>query len=142
MITDTKEKDSLLYNWYNFRQQLETSDTPFEDVAEYFLKKPQVRYYTDPYDQKVWPTPWELITENEYCPFNLILGICYTLQLTERFKDIKPTINISLDTYDNEVYYLLIINENVFGLNEEWISLDSLPETFVTKNKIAMESIH
>jgi len=67
-----KKTQQRLADWYAFRQQLETSSTPLDDVHLYFEKLPHVKVYTDPYDQSSWPTPWELIDENEYCQFNII----------------------------------------------------------------------
>jgi hypothetical protein len=143
MITASKETDLLIKNWYNFRQQLETSKHPFTEVSNYFLSKPKAKFYTDPYDQSTWPTPWELIIENEYCPFNLILGICYTLQLTERFNDITPTIAIAFDNSSKEAYYLLIIKDQVFGYSDdEWTTVNSLPNTLTIKKKFEMERLH
>jgi len=143
MITESKETDNLLKNWYEFRQHLETSNDPFLEVSKFFLSKPRVKVYTDPYDQSTWPTPWELITENEYCSFNLILGICYTLQLTERFNDIKPVIAIAVDNYSKEAYYLLIIKDQVFGYSDaNWIHIKELPNTLKIKKKFKMESLH
>jgi hypothetical protein len=143
MITDSKETDILIQNWYKFRQHLETSKDPFSEVSKYFLSKPRVKVYTDPYDRSTWPTPWELITENEYCPFNLILGICYTIQLTERFQDVTPTITIAVDTNTKAVYYMLTINDQVFGyLDGEWTSTKLLPNSLKIQKKIRMESLH
>lgn len=119
-----------LSDWYRFRDELEFSEDPLEDVHRYFQQFPKVKVYTDPYDQQTWPTPWELINENEYCQFNIILGICYTLQLTNRFKNISPTISISIDNADKVVYYLLFIDDKVYGYDQDgWILAKNLPKT-------------
>lgn len=143
MITESKEKDNLLKSWYSFRQQLETVPNPIEEVTKYFLSKPRVKHYTDPYDSSTWPTPWELITENEYCPINLLLGICYTLQITDRFKDIRPTIEVSVDVESNSVYYLLVIGDSVFGfLEDEWTLVSKLPKSLKTQKIFNMDPLH
>lgn len=128
--------------WYSIRQKLETIDNPLTVVAEFFEKLPKVKIYTDPYDPSRWPTPWELIEENEYCPFNLILGICYTLQLTERFKDCQPKINVSIDTINKTVYYLLFVDDKVYGYDSEWIPASTLPKSLKTQKMYAMKSLH
>lgn len=143
MITSSKETDTLLYNWVNFRETLESIDDPLNEVAKFFLALPRVKVYTDPYDQTTWPTPWELITENEYCPFNILLGICYTLQLTERFSQIQPTIQIAIDNKSKTVYYLLIVEDNVFGFSDaEWVKDYTLPKSLKIQKIFEMESIH
>jgi hypothetical protein len=143
MLTAEKNQQTRLSAWYNLRQQLETSNDPFLDVTRFFLKLPRVKIYTDPYDSSTWPTPWELISENEYCEFNIILGICYTLQLTERFNNIKPKINVAVDAVNKTVYYLLVIDDKVYGyLDEEWTSVDQLPKTLKSQKIYNMKPLH
>lgn len=126
------ESTKRLFDWHQFRDNLENSKNPFDDVHQYFQQFPKVKFYTDPYDQRTWPTPWELINENEYCQFNIVLGICYTLQLTNRFKDISPTVSISVDNADKVVYYLLFMDDKVYGYDlGGWISAKNLPKTLI-----------
>lgn len=143
MITASKESDTLLQNWINLRTEIEELEDPLNRVAEFFLSLPQVKVYTDPYDPSTWPTPWELITENQYCRFNLILGICYTLQLTERFEQSSPLIQIAVDTKTKTVYYLLLIDDDVFGFaDSEWVKDYTLPKSLKIQKNFVMGSIH
>ena len=142
LITD-RLQNTRLTTWYKFRQQLEESSDPFLDVAKFFLRLPRVKFYTDPYDRERWPTAWELISENEYCEFNLILGMCYTLQLTERFKNSHATINVAIDTINKVVYYLLKIEDKVYGYaDEEWIAVSELPTALKIQKIYAMKPPH
>jgi hypothetical protein len=132
-----------LANWYQFRQQLETSSTPLDDVLNYFKNVPRVKIYTDPYDQNTWPTAWQLIDENEYCQFNLILGICYTLQLTKAYQNYTPLIKIALDKINKTVYYMLFIDDKVFGFDQTgWISAKTLPKTLNYLKIYTMPPLH
>ncbi len=141
-ILEERSKQRLA-DWYNFRQQLETSTTPEYDVVEFFKKFPTTKIYTDPYDQGTWPTAWELIYENEYCPFNFILAICYTLQLTSRFQDKSPIIKIAIDNINKTVYYLLFIDDKVFGYEPDvWIPALSLPKTLKFLKIYTMPPLH
>lgn len=143
MITESLEKDKLLKKWYDFRNELEVIPDPINAVTRFFLSKPRVKFYTDPYDQLTWPTPWELITENEYCPINLLLGICYTLQLTERFSHLTPEIAIAVDVSSKTVYYLLLIEDKVFGWNDdEWSSVKELPKSLKIQKIFNMAPLH
>jgi hypothetical protein len=128
--------------WYKLRQTLETSEDPFSDVVNFFQRLPRVKLYTDPYDSATWPTPWELIDENEYCDFNLILGICYTIQLTERFKDCRPTINLTIDIVNKTVYYLLCIDDKVYGYDDGWITVSELPKSLKIQKIYPMKPLH
>lgn len=136
-------EETNLKPWIKLRDSLEYSLSPFEDVVEFFQKHPSVKIYTDPYNKLSWPTPWELISENVYCPFNFILGICYTLQLTERFKTCQPKIHIAFDILDKTVYYLLIIDDKVYGYtNYDWCNINQLPKSLKTKKMYVMDPIH
>lgn len=130
-------------SWYALRQDIEKSNDPFNLVSKFFSRLPRVKRYTDPYDKSTWPTPWELIQENEYCEFNIILGICYTLQLTERFKDCQPKINLAIDKINKTSYYLLVFGEMVYGYaDEEWIPLRKLPKTLNIQKIYTMDPLH
>jgi hypothetical protein len=142
MLIEDRLQKTRLSAWYALRQQLEKSFDPLNEVANFFSKLPKVKFYTDPYDTACWPTPWELIDENEYCRFNLILGICYTLQLTERFKNIQPKIKLSIDNNDKTVYYLLFIDDKVYGYENEWIDAADLPKSLKTQKIYAMKQLH
>jgi hypothetical protein len=137
-----KDRTQISHLWYNLRQQLESDPTPLETAANFFERLPKVKIYTDPYDESTWPTPWELIEENEYCPFNIILGICYTIQLTDRFKDHRPMINVAIDTINKTVYYLLIVKDKVYGYDSKWIDLKALPKSLKTQKMYAMKELH
>jgi hypothetical protein len=143
MLTAEKASQKRLTSWYDLRQRIELSSNPFEEVSKYFSRLPRVKIYTDPYDSSTWPSPWELIDENEYCEFNIILGICYTIQLTERFKHVQPKINVAIDNINKTVYYLLIIDDKVYGYaNEEWTTIDQLPTTLKMQKIYAMKPLH
>ncbi len=142
MILEDRQTQKNLTAWYNLRQHLETAENPFTDVANFFLKLPRVKIYTDPYDDSTWPTPWELMSENEFCKFNLILGLCYTLQLTERFKKSQPKINVAIDKINKTVYYLLFIEDKVYGYSDAWIDIKDLPKSLQTQKKYIMPQLH
>jgi len=111
------EKDyyTRLKIWNQFRQSLETSETPFEDVLEFWRFTPLGRPATDPYDSDTWPDPWELIHENIYCEFLQILAICYSLQLTDRFSQSRFEIHITLDEKESDIVYLLFVDNQAIG---------------------------
>jgi hypothetical protein len=129
--------------WLQLRLEIETAQDPFYITSKFFTRLPRVKRYTDPYDQSSWPTPWELIEENEYCEFNIILGICYTLQLTERFKSSNPKICLAIDKINKTSYYLLLFDDKVYGYDEEeWISMRALPKTLSIQKIYPMNPLH
>lgn len=142
MTAEDRQSQHNLTAWYTLRQHLEHCNNPVSVVTKFFENLPRVKIYTDPYDQDTWPTPWELITENEFCKFNRILGICYTLQLTERFKQYHPTITIAFDKNSKTVYYLLFLDDKVYGYNEEWMPASKLPKSLKMQKIYTMQQLH
>ena len=138
-----KPSKQRLRAWYDFRQQLETSCNPLDDVATLYSHAPAVKIYSDPYDQTTWPTPWELLEENEYCPFNQTLAVAYSLKLTSRFKDWQPKIAITIDNDNKCVYYLLYHLDKVYGFEKDkWISIKTLPVSLTVKKIYYLDSLH
>lgn len=100
-----------LQQWKNFRNSLELSSTAFEDVAQFWSRTPFVSNYLDPFDSKSWPDPWQLILNNKFDDLGIVLGMCYTLQLTERFKDNKFEIHMSMSQLKKDWRYVLLIDD-------------------------------
>ena len=122
--------EDRLSAWHDFRAKLETSDTPLEDVLEFYSRAPTVSIHTDPYDKSVWPSPWELILENQYDDFCIVLGMCYSLQLTDRFKGSSVEIHIGIDSKKSLTYYLLKIGNYVVDRYKIYSQNGQLPTGF------------
>jgi|TARA_B110000285_G_C15081774_1_gene593906 hypothetical protein len=138
-----KHYEARLLEWQAFRNEtLSNSSDVITDVIELYQKAPKVSIHTDPYSQQTWPGPWELILENKYCDFCKILGICYTLQLTESFKDSNFEIYIGIDRKNHESYYLLSVNNNVIGFNDNYIHISSLPTSIAIERNYLMPELH
>tara|TARA_B110000503_G_scaffold140098_1_gene230115 strand:+ start:2419 stop:2844 length:426 start_codon:yes stop_codon:yes gene_type:complete len=123
-----KNFEEHLKIWHDFRISLELSKDPIQDTIDYYNQKKSVELLNaDPYSQETWPTPWELLQENIYCPFVKILAICYTLQLTDCLSHHDFEIHITLDE-NNDTLYLLFVGDRVIGFEEN---------TYVHKNQIS-----
>lgn len=108
--------------WKDFRETLEHSDFPYEDAVKFFDCLPTSNIAADPYDDKTWPGPWTLIQENDYCRFTKTLGICYSLQLTERFSHSQFEIHIGIDKEINDLVYTISIdNDSIVSYNDNWL---------------------
>ena len=134
--------EDRLQMWSVFRQSLETSVDPLQDVVANYGQAPTVSIHTDPYNKDTWPTPWELIQENQYCDFCIVLGQCYSLQLTERFKGVDFEIHISVDKEKAKDFYLLHTQERVIGYDKyKHVCKNELPKTIETQIKYPMPKI-
>jgi len=126
---DKKFEDRLII-WRNLRDKIETADDPFRLVTDFYKTAPLVSISCDPWGTETWAGPWELLEENQYCRFGIVLGICYSLQLTDRFKDLPFEIHISTDEKNSNTYYLLFVDEWVLGYDsEEAVHRDNLSDT-------------
>ena len=129
MFRKQKYEDRLAA-WRDFRNELEISNDPIQDTIDFFKEVPLTTYQTDPYDPSRWPSPWEMVQENIYCPFVKILGICYTLQLTDCLKHEVFEIHIEHDYEDSATYYLLYVGDRVVGFTKDsHVHRSSLPDS-------------
>ena len=129
-----EDYDIKLSRWTNFRNELETSISPFEDVLTYYNTKKRCKLRTNPWDQANWPTPWELLEVNKYCDFTLTLASCYTLQLTDRFKDFEFEIHISIDKVNEELLYPLHVDKKILCYNYDGvIQKTDLPTAIISQ---------
>ena len=101
--------------WHDFRRDLESSENPIQDTITFWNTAPLTNIAADPYDRENWPDPWEMIFENNYCPFVKILANLYTLQLTDRFSQSKFEIHITQDKEKSETKYLLFVDGLCIG---------------------------
>ena len=133
--------EERLSKWREFREQLESSSKPINDVVRFYSLAPTVSIHTDPYNEESWPGPWELLHENQYCSFCKILGMCYTLQLTESFNGKTFEIIIGRDMENNARLYLLSINKEVIGLDDNYVHVNQLPESIIIERNYSMPEL-
>ena len=133
--------EERLSKWRKFREQLESSSKPLNDVVQFYSLAPTVSIHTDPYNEESWPGPWELLHENQYCSFCKILGMCYTLQLTESFNGKTFEIIIGRDIKNNTKLYLLSVNKEVIGLDDNYVYVNQLPESIIIERKYSMPEL-
>jgi hypothetical protein len=107
--------DYRLRSWYDLRQTLQNADTKTKclEIDTWWQSAPIVNHYLHPHEIDAWPTPWELLYDNEYCHIARGLGMIYTLVLTG-IKD----VDFSLGKDDNnEDVALVIVDRAKYVLN-------------------------
>lgn len=115
MFNPNDSFETRVKQWQEFRCRLETAQDPIQTAIEHYSQAPWVSIHTDPYNRESWPNPWQLLKENCYCDFCNLLGIGYSLQLTERFSHEQFEIHIKRSTKKHHTYYLLYIGDRVVG---------------------------
>jgi hypothetical protein len=138
-----KKFEQRLSIWHDFRESIETSQDPIRDVINFFDSAPVSNLAADPYTQSTWPDPWELIEENNYCPFVKILAICYTLQLTDRFSQSHFEIHITQDKERSATDYLLYVDDRVIGFNgDTHVHRNEIPKSTRSEYEYVMPKLH
>ena len=132
--------DERLTAWADLRRDLDTSKKPLEQLIEFWDHPPYVPYNrnVDPYNQRSWPTPWEIVIENKYDDFTKVLMMGWTLKLTSKFRDAKVEIKTYADIEKNREYNLLYVDDSVvINYVDNCLSkVDDIPDSFRLENLI------
>lgn len=111
--------DSRITQWREFRKQLEVSKDPFQETQDLWNSAPVINRYLDPWDSQRWPTPWELLQENRFCPVAIPLMMGWTLKLTTKFSETPVLIKISIDHTEQRYYNLCYVGDKVLNYNSQ-----------------------
>ena len=121
--------------WKQFRNNLESSQTPFLDVAELWSRAPFVSPYLDPNNSAEWPDPWHLVLDLRLDDLAIALGMLYTIKLTQRFIDTPCEIHMSMSLKNKETNYFLVV-DNKYVLNKEYKNVVGIDELKGLKTNI------
>jgi hypothetical protein len=118
MVFDVYGNDRLIA-WKQFRDLVENSNSPLDDVAELWSHAPFVNDYLDPTHPSTWPDPWKLIIDLKLDSLAIALGMLYTIKLTKRFENNICEIQSLVDPIENKTFYILVV-DGTFILNLEY----------------------
>lgn len=113
-----------LESWNSLRSQCQNLPikTALTEINAWWFNSPWRPYYLHWDDQLTWPDPWQLLSDNVYCPLARGLGILYTITLLDR-ADMAPADLILTEEGDN----LVLVAKEKYILNWE---TDSVVNTF------------
>lgn len=135
--------DDRLSAWASLRLELETVDDPFQKVTEFWQDAPFTPYNRniDQYHQKSWPSPWQIIVDNQYDDFTKALMIAYSLKFTKRFKESVIELRTIVDK-NNKKYYNIVCIDNKWVINygDNIVILENIPDSFLVENLIEIEA--
>lgn len=121
--------------WKQFRDSLESSETPFLEVAELWSRAPFVSPYLNPNNSSEWPDPWHLVLDLRLDDLAIALGMLYTIKLTQRFIDTPCEIHMSMSLNNKETNYFLVV-DNKYVLNKEYKNVVGIDELKGLKTNI------
>lgn len=113
--------------WKQFRSTLENSNNPLLEVAEFWANAPFVSSYLNPSDSNQWPDPWHLVLDSALDELAIVLGMLYTIKLTQRFIDTDCEIHMSMLKDKKEPSYFLVVDKK-HVLNLEYKSVVDVEE--------------
>jgi hypothetical protein len=104
-----------LQAWYKLRQELQDLSTRDKciKIDEWWQRCPLVNHYLHPDDISEWPTPWELLNDNNYCYYGRALGMIYTLLLL----GINDIDLVEATDYNNNDVVLVLVDSAKYVMN-------------------------
>ena len=121
--------EDRLDHWKKFRSSL--VDLSEEDkltrVAEYWALAPLSKLAYDIERPDNWPTPWEMITNGDWCRNSVAIGMEFTLRLSG-FPAERMELTLIRDWDISEVILVLNIDQKTV-LNYTYDSVDLYPTT-------------
>jgi hypothetical protein len=132
--------DDRVSTWAHLRAQVENNHDPLNLVADFWRSAPYIPYNhkVDPYNQKSWPTPWEMILDNKYDDFTRALMMAYSLKFTNKFNKSVIYLKTLVDSAQNRTYNIVCVDD-VWAINYNDngpVTLDSIPDSFLVENVI------
>lgn len=102
-----------LESWAQLREQASTADaeTALRAINSWWFQTPWRAYHLHWDDQEVWPDPWQLLSDDLYCPLARGLGILYTITMLDR-ADLQDAVLAEFDS-DN----LVLVAKKKYILN-------------------------
>ena len=102
-----------LESWAQLRTQASTVDaeTALAAINSWWFQTPWRAYHLHWDDRLLWPDPWQLLSDDLYCPLARGLGILYTITMVDR-PDLQDAVLAEVDS-DN----LVLVNKKKYILN-------------------------
>lgn len=136
--------DQRLTEWVNHRRRLDEVEDPLQQVWDFWHSAPFVPHNRniDPYFQRSWPSPWEIIEQNKYDEFTRALMIGWTLKLTNKFKNSKIEIRTLVDSSRSREYNLIYIDDNwVINYNDNGpVNVSEVVGSFRLENLVELST--
>lgn len=117
-------KQKRLGAWRQFRSSIETLSTEQQTqaVAALWARAPQVFQDIDYSSPESWPTPWELIIQDDYGPFGLALGMSYTLGLLDNTAAKQIRLRCYKDSAQHNFLFLVWYDDYILNWSTGCIS--------------------
>ncbi len=130
--------DERLASWTQLRQQAALADpeSALNAINSWWFRTPWRAYHLHWDDQADWPDPWQLLSDNLYCPLARGLGILYTIALLDR-PDLQDAVLVEVGS-DN----LVLIDREKYILNwDQDTIVNTSPRVLNSRHSVTQEQI-
>ena len=127
-----------LESWAQLREQASTADveTALHAINSWWFQTPWRAYHLHWDDRAVWPDPWQLLSDDLYCPLARGLGILYTITMLDRL-DLQDAVLAEFDS-DN----LVLVAKEKYILNWDSTTVVNInPTGSRSRHSITQEQI-
>ena len=127
-----------LESWTQLRKHTSTADadTALHAINSWWFQTPWRAYHLHWDDRAVWPDPWQLLSDDLYCPLARGLGILYTITILDR-PDLQDAVLAEFDS-DN----LVLVAKKKYILNWDSTTVVNInPTGSQTRQSITQEQI-
>jgi hypothetical protein len=127
-----------LESWTQLRQQASTAEveTALNTINSWWFQTPWRAYHLHWDDQAVWPDPWQLLSDDLYCPLARGLGILYTITMLDR-PDLQDAVLAEFGS-DN----LVLVAKKKYILNWDSTTVVNInPTGSQTRHSVTQEQI-
>ena len=114
-----KTSASRLKYWKNFRFKIDQLplEEALQETVDFWQSCPWTAFYLDQERPATWPNAWDLIVDNYYCDLAKVLGIVYTLNLSEHGKNLAVEVRVYTDPKTGYQYCIAYLDQGKYILN-------------------------
>ena len=114
-----KTSASRLKCWKNLRFKIDQLplEEALQETVEFWQSCPWTAFYLDQEKPSSWPNAWDLIIDNYYCDLAKVLGIVYTLNLSEHGKNLEVEVRVYTDPKTGYQYCIAYLDQGKYVLN-------------------------
>lgn len=125
-LMSTQER---LSQWKLVRTEIKSKPDleQLQTIADFWAKAPLSTMAYDPEALDTYPTPWDMINENDWCQNSVAVGMDFTLRLSGWSADRLQIL--MLRDYDRSIQKLVVLVDGKYLLNYEYGSVSELPTT-------------
>ena len=134
-------------HWRTFRSSLDASLSDEEHLMmtmNYWNQYPIVTRYIDPYTPENWPTPWELLTENEFCSSSLAYMMEQTLLMSADKRWLPNRLSLKyIDDKELSAEFIILVIDDKYVINYDLssiINFDFIVKSCIIRHEYSLEN--